>query len=83
MKYNAKNKMLAFSSDEEVSRFHDQLTSALRMVMLNTGGDKATSQEEDMKLTREFFDRYSVLAETLNRLRAHLPRDVDAGFKRS
>lgn len=77
MKYNAKNQMLVFSSDEEVSRFHDQLTDALRMVMLKSGGDKATSQEEDMKLTQEFFDRYSILAETLSSLRAHLPRKSD------
>ena len=74
MKYNSKNKMLAFSSDEEVSKFHDQLTDALRMVMLKAGGDEATSQEEDLKHTQAFFDRYSVLAETLCRLRAHLPR---------
>lgn len=77
MKYNVKNQMLVFSSDEEISRFHDQLTDALRMVMLKSGGDKATSQEEDMKLTREFFDRYSILAETLSSLRAHLPRKSD------
>jgi hypothetical protein len=36
-----------------------------------------------LKLTKEFFERYSVLAETLNRLRAHLPRSADAGFNRS
>jgi hypothetical protein len=83
MKYNSKDKLLAFSSDEEVSRFHDQLTEAMRKLMLNAGGDAATSKEEDMKLTKEFFERYSVLAETLNRLRAHLPRDADAGFNRS
>jgi hypothetical protein len=77
MKYNSKNKMLAFSSDEEVSRFHDQLTDALRMLMLKTGGDEATSQEEDLRLTKEFFDRYSVLAETLSSLRAHLPREAE------
>jgi len=78
MKYNAKNTMLAFSSDEEVSRFHDQLTDALRMVMLQSGGDKTASKEEDLKHTQEFFDRYSVLAETLRHLRAHLPRNSDA-----
>ena len=77
MKYNSKNIMLAFSSDEEVSRFHDQLTDALRMVMLQSGGDEAASKEEDLKHTREFFDRYSVLAETLRHLRAHLPRKSD------
>lgn len=66
--------MLAFSSDEEVSKFHDQLTDALRMVMLQSGGDQTASKEEDMKHTQEFFDRYSVLAETLRHLRAHLPR---------
>ena len=66
--------MLAFSSDEEVSQFHDQLTDALRMVMLQAGRDAATSKEDDLKQTQEFFDRYSVLAETLRHLRAHLPR---------
>ena len=74
MKYNSKNLMLTFSSGEEVSRFHDQLTDALRMVMLKAGGDRAASIEEDMKHTREFFDRYSVLAEALRHLRAHIPR---------
>lgn len=77
MKFNAKDKTLVFASDEEVSRFHDQLTSALRIVMLNTGGDKATSQEEDVRLTREFFDRYSVLAETLRRLRVHMMHEME------
>jgi len=77
MKYNSKNTMLAFSSDEEVSKFHDQLTDALRMVMLKAGNEKASSQEEDLKATQEFFDRYSVLAETLRHLRAHLPRKSD------
>jgi hypothetical protein len=77
MKYNSKNKMLTFSSDGEVSGFHDQLTEALRTLMLKTGGDKATSKEEDVKLTREFFERYSVLAETLRCLRAHIQRAAD------
>jgi len=77
MKYNAKNKMLAFSSDEEVSRFHDQMTDVMRTVMLSIGNGKATSQEEDLKLTQAFFDRYSILAETLSCLRAHLPRKTD------
>ena len=69
--------MLAFSSDEEASKFHDQLTDALRMVMLKAGGEKASSKEEDLKATQEFFERYSVLAETLRHLRAHLPRKSD------
>jgi len=77
MKYNSKDKMLAFSSAEEVSKFHDQMTDALRMVMLKAGGDGPASQEEDLKHTQEFFDRYSVLAETLRHLRAHLPRKSD------
>jgi hypothetical protein len=74
MKYNSKTTMLAFSSNEEVSKFHDQLTDALRMVMLHSGGDEAASKEDDLKHTQEFFDRFSVLAETLRHLRAHLPR---------
>ena len=69
--------MLVFSSDEEVSGFHDQLTDALRTVMLNMGSDKAGSKEDDLKLTQAFFDRYAALAETLSCLRAHLPRKAD------
>jgi hypothetical protein len=77
MKYNSKNTMLAFSSEEEVSKFHDQLTDALRMLMLNAGNVETASKEEGLKLTNQFFERYSVLAETLSSLRAHLPRKSD------
>jgi hypothetical protein len=77
MKYNVKDKMLVFASDEEASRFHDQLTSALRNLMLKAGNDGPTSHEEDVKLTQEFFDRYSVLAETLRRLRVHMVRGME------
>jgi len=77
MKYDYKNTRLAFSSDEEVSRFHDQLTDIMRTVMFNSGADKTISREEDMKLTMDFFDRYSTLAETLRSLRAHLPRKTE------
>ena len=75
MKYNAKNQMMAFSSDEEVSRFHNQLTDAMRMLMLNVGSGETASKEQDLKLTKKFFERYSVLAEALSSLRAHLPRE--------
>lgn len=77
MKYNWKEKMLAFSSDEEVFRFHDQLTEAMRTLMLHSGGEKATSAEEDVRLTREFFERYSMLAESLRCLRAHMQRTAE------
>ena len=70
--------MLAFSSDEEVSRFHSQLTDIMRTAMLNVGGDGAASEEEDLRLTKEFFERYSILVETLSCLRAHLPREAGA-----
>jgi hypothetical protein len=76
MKYNAKNQILVFSSDEEVSRFHNQLTDAMRMLMLNVGSGENLSKEQDLKLTTEFFERYSVLAEALSSLRAHLPREA-------
>ncbi len=83
MKYNTKDKMMAFSSDEEVSGFHDQLTDIMRTAMLKVGSDQGTSREDDMKLTKEFFERYSILAEALSQLRAHRPRDADAGVNRS
>jgi hypothetical protein len=73
MKYNSKTKMLEFSSDESVSKFHDQLTELLRLAMSSVGDDK-TSEAEALELTREFFERYSALSDALSALRAHLPR---------
>jgi len=73
MKYNPKTKMLEFSSDEGVSKFHDQLTQIMRFAMSNVG-DENTGEQELANLTREFFERYSVLSEALSSLRAHMPR---------
>ena len=73
MKYNPKTKMLEFSTDEGVSKFHDQLTQIMRFAMSNVG-DENTGEQEVANLTREFFERYSVLSEALSSLRAHLPR---------
>lgn len=73
MKYNTKTRMLEFSSDEGASKFHDQLTELMRFAMSNIGSDE-TSDAEALGLTREFFERYSALSETLSCLRAHLPR---------
>jgi len=73
MKYNSKTKMLEFSSDENVFTFHNQLTEILRFAMSQVGRDGA-SETEAIKVTREFFEQYSALSETLSCLRAHLPR---------
>ncbi len=75
MKYNPANKMLEFASDAEVLKFHNQLTEVMRAIM-STIGDTETNEEEASKLTKEFFERYSALTDTLSRLRAHLPRNV-------
>jgi hypothetical protein len=75
MKYNPKSKMLEFNSDAEISEFHDQLTGLMRVAMSGVGNAE-TSKDEGSKLTTEFFERYSVLTDTLNRLRAHLPRSM-------
>jgi len=77
MKYNVKDKTLVFASDEEASLFHDQLTGAMRNLMLQTGSGGPTSREEDVKLTQEFFDRYSVLADALRQLREHMVREME------
>lgn len=74
MKYNSKTKMLEFSSEENVFKFHDQLTELMRFAMSSVGGDE-TSEDEAVTLTREFFERYSDLSDTLRCLRAHIPRD--------
>lgn len=73
MKYNKKSKMLEFTSDEEVAKFHEQLTEVMRAAMTKVG-DIETSDEESLRLTEEFFKRYAVLTDALCRLRAHLPR---------
>ena len=73
MKYNSKTKMLEFSSDESVFKFHDQLTEIMRFAMSRAGGDE-TSEDEALALTREFFEHYSALSDALSSLRAHLPR---------
>jgi len=73
MKYNSKTKMLEFSSDENVFEFHDQLTELMRFAMSRVG-DNETSEDEALGLTREFFEQYSALSDTLRCLRAHLPR---------
>ena len=73
MKYNSKTKMLEFSSDENVFKFHDQLTELMRFAMSRVGDDK-TSEDEAIGLTREFFEQYSVLSDALRCMRAHLPR---------
>lgn len=73
MKYNSKTKMLEFSSDVSVFKFHDQLTEIMRHAMSSVGNGTA-SEAELTGLTREFFEQYSALSDTLKCLRAHLPR---------
>ena len=74
MKYNPKNKMLEFESDAEVSGFHDQLTGMMRMAM-STVGTPQTSDEEALRLTNEFFQRFAALTDALNSFREHLPQN--------
>lgn len=73
MKYDSKTKMLEFLSDENVYKFHDQLTEIMRFAMSKIGSDE-TSEDEALGLTLKFFERYSALSDALNCLRAHLPR---------
>ncbi len=75
MKYDSASKILEFSSDEEIMKFHDQLTEVMRAAM-SAVGSVETNENEALKLTTEFFERYSALTDTLSRLRAHLPRSV-------
>ena len=73
MRYNSNTKMLEFTSDESVFKFHDQLTEIMRFAMSRVGSDE-TSDDEAIGLTREVFERYSALSDALRCLRAHLPR---------
>jgi hypothetical protein len=73
MKYDSKNKTLEFSTEENIFKFHDQLTEILRFAMSRVGAEEA-SEDKALVLTIEFFERYSALSEVLRCLRAHLPR---------
>lgn len=73
MKYNSNTRILEFSSDESVFKFHDQLTEIMRFAMSNVT-DNGTSDDEAIGLTREFFEQYSALTDALRCLRAHMPR---------
>lgn len=77
MKYNPKNNVLEFASEEEAALFHNQLTDLMRAAMSGVGSAE-TTDEEGARLTREYFERYAVLTDTLCRLRAHLPRKMGA-----
>ena len=68
MKFNSKTRMLEFSSEESVFKFHDQLTEIMRYAMSSVGdsvGNQETSEEEAVAITREFFERYSALSDSL------------------
>ena len=73
MKYNTKTRMLEFSSNETVVKFHDQLTVLMRLAMSQVGSEDS-SDDEAAALTQEFFERNSALTDALRCLRAHLPR---------
>lgn len=67
--------MLEFDTDAEVSAFHDQLTGIMRTAM-STVGTRETSDEEALRLTNEFFQRYAALTDALNSVREHLSQNM-------
>lgn len=73
MKYNSITKVLEFSSDESVFKFHDQLTEIMRYAMSSVG-ENVTREDEAEAHTLEFFEKYSALLDALSSLRAQLPR---------
>ncbi len=75
MKYTPNNNALEFASEDEAALFHNQLTDLMRAAMSSVGNAE-TTDAEGSKLTREFFEKYAVLTDTLCRLRAHLPRKI-------
>lgn len=68
--------MLEFESDGEVLRFHDQLTGMMRIAM-NTVGGPDINDDEALKLTNEFFERYALVTDVLNHVRDHLSQNRD------
>lgn len=72
MKYDEETRSLRFSSDEELSRFHEDLTELLRTatvaVTKNVDVDDATDRARDL------MKRHSTVLRCLNALRRSLPR---------
>lgn len=73
MHYDESARSLSFGSPDEITAFHDQLSSLIRAAMV-----LATRRIEDASVakteSRKVMQRYAVLLRTLNTLRTSLPR---------
>ena len=72
MKYDDETRSLRLSSDEEISRFHDDLTELLRTATVSVTKD--VDVEAATERARDLMKRHSTVLRCLNALRRSLPR---------
>lgn len=70
MKFEPNGRVLEFASEEEVLRFHTELTALLRDVVANAShhGDR----DEGKAASKEVFKEFATILRALNALRRHL-----------
>ncbi|MFO0644900.1 MAG: hypothetical protein U0326_01600 [Polyangiales bacterium] len=72
MKLDADTRSLQFSSEEELQRFHDDLTELIRVATVSV--TKNVEVEVATERARELMRRHATVLRCLNQLRRVLPR---------
>jgi hypothetical protein len=76
MKYDDENRALRFASDDEVGRFHDDLTELLRTATISVTRD--VDVEVATERAKELMRRHATVLRCLNALRRSLPREASS-----
>jgi len=71
--YDSQKLTIQFTSEEEVARFHAQMTKLLRIGMSEVN-QKYNEMQEGIAQTNAFFQEYTTVIDVLNSLRDYLPR---------
>jgi hypothetical protein len=75
MKYDPAQHTLSFASDEEVKRFHWELTALLREVV--TEASRHGDRDEGKAAAQSVFKDCPTVLRALNAFRRHLERNAD------
>ncbi|MBI2391687.1 MAG: hypothetical protein HYV09_19010 [Deltaproteobacteria bacterium] len=73
MRYDGEERALRFASEEEAERFHRELTTLIRSVMVATT-KRIEDAEQAKELSREVMQENATLFRALNALRTALTR---------
>jgi hypothetical protein len=77
VKFTDPDRALRFGSDEELRRFHDDLTALLREATITA--TRTASVDDAPERARAVLRRYATVLRALNALRRTLPHEPGAG----